>query len=109
MPSNHNTCTFLIFLIFCFRDEHGKRHKIGMFITGIFYLLVASATILVRQHVFLDIITGITICGCCADYISRNIKFDQFTMKLADKFNEHLYKLRIVTKAGAHHKLAFAG
>jgi hypothetical protein len=28
---------------------------------------------------------------------------------LADKFNEHLYKLRIVTKAGAHHKLAFAG
>jgi hypothetical protein len=109
-PSQHNNMTFLCFLIFLFPSEKtNRRHGKWIAITGCIYALVGTATIFIRQHAILDILTGIGITSCAALFIGDHIKFDIFLSKLFDRFHANIFKTRVLSKTCCAYKVAFIG
>ena len=54
-PSIHCTFSMLFILHICTSKKHNKKFKIFTFITSI---LVMASTLLIKQHVFIDLISG---------------------------------------------------
>jgi membrane-associated phospholipid phosphatase len=61
LPSGHNSCTFIIFMMYWFKDEKGKRNWIGFGLTLTYYLLIAASTLCTKQHCMMDIFAGIGV------------------------------------------------
>jgi hypothetical protein len=109
-PSGHNNMTFLIFLIFLFPSHKtNRRHWKWISFTGIFYIFIGCATIFIRQHALIDIVTGVGIAACAAMFIGDHTKLDVRLTKVFDKFDAQISSSFIRVRTHHGYKFAFAG
>jgi hypothetical protein len=65
------------------------------------------ATIFIRQHAIMDIITGVAISACAAMFIVDHFKFDVCLSKLFDRLHTNISKTHIRFKT--NREMAFIG
>ncbi|MDR0545302.1 MAG: hypothetical protein LBG49_00010 [Mycoplasmataceae bacterium] len=96
-PSGHN---FLTFIIFCAFAKPNDKHKMrwGLFSFSLaYYLLVATSTILVRQHALIDVIFA-TSLGLAGFHFQKLTKFGHGMQAINEGVNNTIHNCRVEFK-----------